>query len=76
MMLSKITSEVDRAVEMKRKVIHTQAAEVALMNISKKGYAAASAGLKDASYQNVEIIITEMTLNSTLGDLFMGNLEW
>lgn len=70
-----VTSDVDRIVDTKLKTKHTQAAEEALMDILKTCYAAASAGLKDASYRYVENVLIGMTLKGTLDNLFIRNLE-
>lgn len=73
MMQRMTTPEVDRIAEAKLKTKHTQAAEEDLMDMLKIGYADASAGLKDASNQYVENVLTEMTLKGTLEDLLIKN---
>lgn len=70
-----ITSEVDRVMEKKLKTEHTLAVEELLMDMSKTNHAAANNDVKDASHSLLKNILTKMTLNVTLDDLFIRSLE-
>lgn len=70
-----ITFNVDRILEAKMKTERTLATEEILTNTIETSYAASNAGLKDALYQYIENILTEMTLQVTLNHLFVRTLE-
>lgn len=54
---------------------HIQIAEKALMYMLTTGHAAATNGLKDASFRCIKNILTEMTFKRRVDDFFTQNIE-
>lgn len=69
------TSKFDRVMGEKFKTEHTQAPEEASMDIRTVGHTTATNCLQDAFYTYIENILTEMTLKSTLKNLFKKSPE-
>lgn len=72
------SSESDRIVETKLKTENPQNAKEALLDMLVTSQSTASASLKDALYQRIEIVLNGLTVNavkSTSVDAFIMNLE-
>lgn len=66
MQQSMITNEVDRTLDATTQAKHTHAADEAVIDMLTTGYLTAADGIKNAPYQFIENVLTEMALKKTL----------